>query len=70
MTETTTLNVTGMTCGHCVKAVEESVGKLVGVNKVKVNLESSSVEIDYQGKKVNLGQITDTIEDQGFDVQQ
>ncbi len=70
MTETTILNVTGMTCGHCVKAVEESVGKLSGVNKVKVDLESSSVEIDFQRDKVDLKQITDTIEDQGFDVKQ
>jgi copper chaperone len=70
MTETTILNVTGMTCGHCVKAVEESVGKLSGVNKVKVVLESSSVEIDFQSDKVDLKQITDTIEDQGYDVQQ
>ena len=70
MTETTTLNVTGMTCGHCVKAVEESVGKLSGVENVKVDLESSSVEINYQSDKVDLKQITDTIEDQGYDVQQ
>jgi copper chaperone len=70
MTETTTLNVTGMTCGHCVKAVEESVGKLSGVENVKVDLESSSVEIDYQSDKVDLKKITDTIEDQGYDVQQ
>jgi copper chaperone len=69
MTETKTLNVTGMTCGHCVKAVEESVGKLSGVENVVVDLESSSVEINYQGDKVDLKKITDTIEDQGYDVQ-
>ena len=69
MTETTTLNVTGMTCGHCVKAVEESVGKISGVENVKVDLESSSVEINYQGDKVDVKQITETIEDQGYDVQ-
>ncbi len=69
MTETTILNVSGMTCGHCVKAVEESVGKLSGVNKVKVDLESSSVEIDFQRDQVDLKQITNTIEDQGYDVQ-
>lgn len=70
MVQKTTLNVTGMSCGHCVKAVEESVAKLSGVNDVKVDLESSSVEIAYESDKVNLQQITDTIEDQGYDVQQ
>lgn len=69
MTEKTTLNVTGMSCGHCVKAVEESVGKLSGINNVKVDLESNSVEISFDSNQVNLQQITDTIEDQGYDVQ-
>ncbi|NYF25943.1 copper chaperone CopZ [Sporosarcina sp. JAI121] len=69
MAEKTTLNVAGMTCGHCVKAVEESVGKLSGVENVKVDLESSSVEIDYLSDKVDLKKIKDTIEDQGYDVQ-
>ena len=37
--EKVTLSVEGMSCGHCVKAVEGSVGKLQGVSDVKVNLE-------------------------------
>ena len=68
MAEKTTLNVTGMSCGHCVKAVEESVVKLAGVNEVKVDLESSSVEVNYESDQVNLQQITDAIEEQGYDV--
>ena len=31
--EKVTLNVQGMSCGHCVNAVEGSVGKLNGVNE-------------------------------------
>ena len=69
MAEKTTLNVSGMSCGHCVKTVEESVGKLTGVSGVNVDLESSSVEVIYESEKVDLKQITDTIEDQGYDVQ-
>lgn len=34
-----TLNVQGMSCGHCVKAIEGSVGQLEGVNEVKVKLD-------------------------------
>ncbi len=40
--ENVTLNVQGMSCGHCVKAVEGSVGKLAGVEHVKVNLDAGS----------------------------
>ncbi|WP_058234894.1 heavy-metal-associated domain-containing protein [Devriesea agamarum] len=35
---TTTYQVTGLTCGHCVKAVTEEVGELHGVSSVNVDL--------------------------------
>ena len=38
MTTTTTYLVSGMTCGHCVSAVAEKVGKLDGVSGVDVDL--------------------------------
>jgi copper chaperone len=35
---TTTVTVTGMTCGHCVSAVQEELGALPGVTGVDVEL--------------------------------
>jgi copper chaperone CopZ len=35
---TTTLHVTGMTCGHCVKAVTEELSAVEGVEGVDVDL--------------------------------
>lgn len=35
---TTTLRVTGMTCGHCVKAVTEELTAVDGVDAVNVEL--------------------------------
>jgi copper ion binding protein len=37
--------VTGMTCGHCVKAVTEEVSAIEGVESVEVDLESGSVTV-------------------------
>jgi copper chaperone len=34
----TTYKVSGMTCGHCVAAVTEEIGKLPGVEQVSVDL--------------------------------
>lgn len=34
----TTYTVAGMTCGHCVAAVTEEVGKLAGVQRVDIDL--------------------------------
>jgi len=66
--ENVTLNVQGMSCGHCVKAVEGSVGELNGVDTVKVNLEAGQVDVAFDSSKVTVDTIKETIDDQGYDV--
>lgn len=66
--ENVTLTVQGMSCGHCVKAVEGSVGELNGVDKVKVNLEAGQVDVAFDSSKVTVDTIKETIDDQGYDV--
>lgn len=45
MSTTTTIAVDGMTCGHCVNAVQTEVGKLEGVTDVAVDLGRGEVTI-------------------------
>lgn len=66
--EIVTLNVKGMSCGHCVRAVEGSVGTLDGVTAVKVNLDAATVDVEFNPQTVSLDQIKETIDDQGYDV--
>lgn len=66
--QTITLNVKGMSCGHCVKAVEGSVGELEGVDQVSVNLDEALVEVSFNEAQVSSDRIKETIEDQGYDV--
>jgi copper chaperone len=66
--EKVTLNVSGMSCGHCVKAVEGSVGELKGVSNVKVHLENGTVDVDFNSSEVTLDVIKETIDEQGYDV--
>ncbi|MGG0642342.1 copper chaperone CopZ [Sporosarcina gallistercoris] len=68
--EQTILTVKGMSCGHCVKAVEESVGKLTGVESVSVNLDAGTVEVSHDTAATDRKSIEETIEDQGYDVVQ
>jgi copper ion binding protein len=42
---TATFTVQGMTCGHCVAAVSEEVGRLPGVTAVDVTLETGAVTV-------------------------
>ena len=63
-----TLNVQGMSCGHCVKAVETSVGALAGVQEVNVDLAQAKVIVAYDEATVSVDQIKETIDEQGYDV--
>ncbi|KMY46008.1 copper resistance protein CopZ [Bacillus sp. FJAT-27916] len=67
--KTDVLKVSGMSCGHCVKAVEESVGGLAGVKTVAVDLNGGKVEVSYDESAVTLDAIKETIDDQGYEVE-
>ncbi|ARF17176.1 copper chaperone CopZ [Sporosarcina ureae] len=66
---TTILNVKGMTCNHCVQAVEGALTELSGVERALVDLKANSVAVEYDESVVTVGQMTEAIEDQGYDVE-
>ena len=43
---TSTVTVTGMTCGHCASSVREQISTLDGVTNVAVDVASGQVTID------------------------
>jgi copper chaperone CopZ len=45
MTVSETYLVTGMTCGHCVQAVTDELGRLPGVREVRVELATGEVAV-------------------------
>ncbi|TXR99984.1 copper resistance protein CopZ [Bacillus sp. SH7-1] len=67
--EQLTLKVEGMSCGHCVNAIESSVKELNGVEQVKVQLAEGTVEVTIDSSAIKLKDIVAVIEDQGYDVQ-
>ena len=68
MTNQVTLQVQGMSCGHCVKSIENSVGAMSGVEKVHVKLENGTVDVAFNSSEVDVQKITDTIEEEGYTV--
>ncbi|MCA0757762.1 copper ion binding protein [Paenibacillus sp. N4] len=60
------LKVEGMSCGHCVSAVEKAVSGAGAVGKV--DLAGKKVTVDYDESKVSLEAVKAAIEDQGYDV--
>lgn len=59
-------NVTGMTCSACSSAVEKSVSKLEGVNKVSVNLLTNSMVVDYDNNIINNNKIIEEVKRAGY----
>ncbi|MDX5476132.1 MAG: copper chaperone CopZ [Bacillaceae bacterium] len=67
--EQKTLKVNGMSCGHCIRTIENNIGKLNGVNLVKVMLSEGKVNLNYDSGVISLDQIIHEIEEQGYDVE-
>ncbi|HRL02418.1 MAG TPA: copper chaperone CopZ [Vitreoscilla sp.] len=64
----TTLKVQGMTCQHCVKAIEKSVGKLAGVTEVAVNLANAQVDVHFDERQSDEAAIKAVIQEEGYEV--
>jgi copper chaperone len=65
--ESTTIGITGMSCGHCVAAVKSALGQLDGVSVREVKVGSATVE--YDPRAVTPERIARAIEDEGYGVQ-
>lgn len=60
------LRVEGMSCGHCVNAIE---GALKNIQvEATVDLASQTVTVEYDEHLVSLEKIKEEIENQGYDV--
>ncbi len=61
-----TINVGGMTCGHCAGIVEAAIKKIPGVIKVDVDLEGKKVDIEYTGESANVESFIEAVNDAGY----
>ena len=66
--EQTILNVEGMSCEHCVKAVTKAALALDGVSEVRVDLDAKTVTVAHDSAKAPIAGIKLAIEDQGYEV--
>jgi copper chaperone CopZ len=66
----TTVNVSGMTCGHCVMSVTEELSELAGVESVDVELVAGGVSPVTVTSSRELGddEIEEAVEDAGYSV--
>ena len=62
---TKTLQVEGMSCGHCKKSVEGALHELKGVEKAEVDLDAETVEVKYDDAKVEADEFATAISEAG-----
>ena len=66
--EKATLNISGMTCGGCVRSVSSVLNALDGVVKADVSLDKKCAVVDYDAAKLNVDQLKHAVEEAGDEV--
>ncbi len=62
--QTIELDITGMTCDHCVRAITNAVQDVEGVTSAKVDLASNSAKVE--GSVIDVKKILEAIEEEGY----
>jgi copper chaperone len=66
--EQITLNIKGMSCSHCQRAVTNALKELEGVENVEVHLDQGTADVTYDSSKVSIDKMKEAVEEQGYDV--
>jgi copper chaperone CopZ len=62
-----TLRVSGMRCGHCVRAVEDALKGVSGAKVEGVQIGQATVAIE---ESVSVGALIDAVSDAGYDAEE
>lgn len=61
-------NMEPFTCPSCVKKIENTVGKMNGVQEVQVMFNSGRIRVEFDDAQVNAAAVQDTIVKLGYPV--
>jgi Cu+-exporting ATPase len=67
-TETTTLDIEGMTCASCVNHVEQALNKVPGVIEASVNLATERASVTYVAESTGLTDFKKAVREAGYEV--
>ena len=59
--------IEGMSCGHCIKHVEEALKEVVGVDSVQVSLAEKNAVVEVRDS-VTDASLKEAVEEAGYDV--
>ncbi|HET7068556.1 MAG TPA: copper ion binding protein [Nocardioides sp.] len=67
MSTTSVHRVTGMTCDHCVRAVEQEVGTIAGVTAVHVDLATGEVRVS-SSHEIPRAELAAAVDEAGYEL--
>lgn len=63
-----TLSVPDVSCEHCVRTINSSLGALTGIEKVDTDIPTKTVHLRYHPDQVSMQQIETTLDDAGYTI--
>ena len=67
---TTTLKVSGMTCQHCVRSVQQALESQEGVTRADVDLQAGRARIEHDESRVTPAQLAAAVADEGYEAEE
>ena len=58
--------IQGMTCGNCVRHVEQALNKLSGISKLEVYLEKHEALVEYDSTLITHDAMATALKDAGY----
>jgi copper ion binding protein len=58
--------IQGMTCGNCVRHVEQALNKLSGISKLEVNLGKNEALVEYDSTLITSEAMATALKDAGY----
>lgn len=65
--KTVRLTVDGMSCEHCVRAVEGALKSQDGVRAADVKLDSGAAQVQYEETRVTPEQMIAAVKEEGYE---
>lgn len=62
--QTQTLHITGMSCSHCVRGVQEALARLDGVEVE--NVEIGTAQVRYDDSRTTQADLAKALEEEGY----
>ncbi|MGO9122947.1 MAG: heavy-metal-associated domain-containing protein [Desulfomonilaceae bacterium] len=64
---TTTINIKGMSCNHCVMAVSQALKQMGDVRTVNVDLDNGKATIEHENA-IDMSKVKEIIEKAGYEI--